>query len=783
MEAVWLILLAAIPLFFNPYSIQCFEPAKAALVFVFAIVLACGLFWGGFSKGRIKQTLHHPVALAVVFFFLSQLLSSFLAVSPPTALWGSYDRAQGFVTTLAWGVFFGILITRLRHPEQMERIFFVLALSSIPVCVYGLLQRFEADIFTWSASPSSRCTSTLGNPVFLGAYLIMLMPLSLGQFFRKRRDGKSAWLYGSAFVLQLITLWACGSRGPLLGGLAGLFAWLLLYQLICGRWRIMLILLGGGILCFMLIVSRQFQASSTLETGTGHVRLEIWRAMISLVKPHAPFSYPDGSRDSLNIIRPFIGYGPECLAWVFDPFYPAQLMRFEDKAALPDRAHNETWDVLAGSGFLGFGATWWLYLALLYTGLKQSGLIRYRRDGVQLLLCGLGGAAAGVLWGILWRGPALIGLGFPLGLMGGWILYLGLCALRRPEAGARSPSSFFVIALLAGLVAHIVEIQFGFTTITTGTLFWAYAAMLVASACSEEGEASSPGRLKFGAGVILFSLAAIVIGWVVVRPVWANLLYTRGQRMQNAGNLPAALEWFQKAVRWAPLEETYHSTLGKSRFVHAVQFHDENSLDTQMAHAVQDLLQAQTLNPLRSENAANLGGLYTGWALLKEHADLRQARGWRAEAYYEQALQICSNRVDTWNERALLHMNVLANPAQAESFLQQSVRLNKSDPKARELLGELYGRLGYAASSAPLRNLHLQRAWRQYEYATELAKEGHPVSNLFDLYFRMALLCRDLKRTEWARQYAEEALRLAPAEKRGEVQAFLGSLQEPASEL
>ena len=43
------------------------------------------------------------------------------------------------------------------------------------------------------------------------------------------------------------------------------------------------------------------------EYVTNQVRILIWQGAAEMVAPHEPLEYPDGSKDSFNVIRPLIG--------------------------------------------------------------------------------------------------------------------------------------------------------------------------------------------------------------------------------------------------------------------------------------------------------------------------------------------------------------------------------------------------------------------------------------------------------------------------------------------
>ena len=47
--------------------------------------------------------------------------------------------------------------------------------------MYGLLQHHGMDPLPWQGDVTTRIASTMGNPIFVGAYLIMVIPLTLGR--------------------------------------------------------------------------------------------------------------------------------------------------------------------------------------------------------------------------------------------------------------------------------------------------------------------------------------------------------------------------------------------------------------------------------------------------------------------------------------------------------------------------------------------------------------------------------------------------------------------------
>jgi tetratricopeptide (TPR) repeat protein len=233
MEACWLASAAVIPLFFNLSSVQIFESDKAA-VLRFLALCACAAWLlarlGSASrKGSepLSSLWQNPLVKPVLALALIYLLSSFFSVVPSLSWWGLYNRAQGTYTFLSYVILFLIVVAELRRPIQLRRMQFVLVLTSIPVAAYTIMQQIGLDPLPPSYMMVGRSSGSMGNPIFLGGYLIMVIPLTVCLFidaFQKRKKGieRTPALvlgcgFGVALALQLAALACTNSRGPVMG--------------------------------------------------------------------------------------------------------------------------------------------------------------------------------------------------------------------------------------------------------------------------------------------------------------------------------------------------------------------------------------------------------------------------------------------------------------------------------------------------------------------------------------------------------------------------------------
>lgn len=523
MEAAWLFAIVAIPVFFNVYSSRIFEPDKLTILRSLALLILAAWIVKLLEGGRIrwerlqpgespfKTILKLPLIAPVFALAVVYIISTIFSVTPRTSFWGSYQRLQGTYTTFSYLVVFLAMICNLRKRTQVDRLITTAILTSLPISLYGILQRYKIDPVPWGGDVSNRIAANLGNSIFLAAYLIMVLPLTIGRIVESFRsilyethrvavNTLRATIYVFIMALELIAIFFTGSRGPWLGMFAGIFFLLMLWTvLLHNRTLTIGIVVSALVISILLVVFNipngpleRFRSQRGIgrlgqilsaESRTGQVRVLIWEGAAKLVAPHKPLEYPDGSKDIYNFLRPLIGYGPESMYVAYNPFYPTDLGHVEKRNASPDRSHNETWDSLVMTGALGLGVYLWLFGSVFYFGLKWLGLIDSPKKRNIFLGLFFGGGVASAVFFVVWRGIAYFGVGLPFGSIIGLCAYLALVALFSKYDAPRSVSDIARVLtlsmLLAAIVSHFGEINFGIAIAATRTYFWTFAALLL----------------------------------------------------------------------------------------------------------------------------------------------------------------------------------------------------------------------------------------------------------------------------------------------------------------
>ena len=249
LEAGWLVAILAIPIFFNIHSERVFEPDKLALLRSIALVMAAAWLVGLIDRrswrdvARLRPSdpaaiWHRPLVLPVVALVLVYALATLFSIAPRVSWAGSYQRLQGTYTTLSYIVIFAMMAAAIRTPQQVRRVVSTAIVASIPVALYGLLQHFGHDPLPWGGNVQERVAGNMGNAIFIAAYLIMVVPLTLARIVDavgailgddqlSAADVARAAAYLFILAIQLLTIYWSGSRGPLIGLAVGLFSFTL----------------------------------------------------------------------------------------------------------------------------------------------------------------------------------------------------------------------------------------------------------------------------------------------------------------------------------------------------------------------------------------------------------------------------------------------------------------------------------------------------------------------------------------------------------------------------
>jgi len=562
LESGWLIALIITPIFFNLQTLRIFEEEKALVLRSLAVFL-CLVAAILLLEQRMKSLLHQlrsvwrlPLVRWCLLTGALYLLSTAWSIAPSLSFWGTYVRRQGTLTNLSYMAFFFFILLLLRSRQQLNRLLTAVMLASVPAALYAVLQHWNMDPIAWDTrlDPNimGRVSSVSGHPIFLAAYLVMVVPITMAKLIEHfeylamslKQGGTRQNIVPSLFSLiayllllglQMMAIVFTESRGPILGLLVGLFFFVFLLALLRGWMFLTLTATGflvvGAVLLVLVnlpnVPFMDFSDSPYIgrfsnvlenESGSAQVRILIGQGVFNLF--------------GADTLRTLIGYGPETLSLVYLKYASPQLINIARHNLSVDRSHNELLDLIAMQGVAGL-LVWLLLLSsFFYHVLHWLGLIQSKRSrNVFFALLATGGVMGWFLPYLFTDVFFLSAVGMAAGMMGAVTLYLVALALSyRGVALREHPHGLLLIALLAAVSAHFVELQFGIPTVTTRLYFWTYLGLAVVlglpllgltsdsvagKATGLEADSRYPIRESSGSSVVGFPVLGVLAGGVV----------------------------------------------------------------------------------------------------------------------------------------------------------------------------------------------------------------------------------------------------------------------------
>ena len=640
-EISWLFLILATPLIFNPLGFQVFDLPKIALVRTLTFGAAILWLLPRFSRGPLMCDLRAQISwsdarLWAAVLGLVMAASTSASIDPTLSFWGSYNRQEGLYTTLAYLLLFTLVASKLRSKGQAERLLLATALGGFPIVTYGILQWLTLDPIPWHMADKSTVIATLGRSNFVGSYLVMSIPLSAGAFVLNQhlwaRAAVGATLVGSFAVLVF-----ANARSAWAAIVVAALVILALRFLQQGGWRRLLFLVGiaitaGGI--FAVTYVGTLKAVGQLNPdrilplsqlgGSIAARITIWQASLELIAE-----------------RPVLGFGPDTFALAFYHVFPPQLVFYQGRDGVTDRAHNILLQQAATSGIIGLFA----YVALV-----------------------------------------------------GSVLAILVLGLRRSNGRER----ILLGSILMAVVGHLVDSLFTFDVASTAVVFWAAAGAGVG--LSRAAEARGSPELDLGhqgatkdllscrrlmsSGLAAAAMAAVLASNLapIVADTYAGLSFVPGSPLDKR------TERAQRATLLWPFEPAYRAMLGG---LYAERARNEADPRPSLEAAEAEFATVVSARPLEPGAWAALGSISGQRALaMGDSSALAEA-----EAAYDHAIDLAPNMATLHAAYGTFEL-AAGRFDLAATKLERATALDPTDARAWGYLAEAYRGLGRVKEAA-----------------------------------------------------------------------------------
>lgn len=394
-----------VPLFFLVKNEEVFEFNKmlATYTAVSIILVAWGCKTVFEKKLQFKKS---PLDWYIVFFIFSQLISTALSIHPRTSIFGYYTRFHGgLLSTLSYFILYYATATFIQRKHLYAFLAFIFA-GAFLATAYAFPEHFghspscliltnQFDASCWIQDVQTRVFGTFGQPNWLAAYLILLIPLTSSMLLMLGSDDsdekKTSTVIWKVFIailglMMFATLIFTKSRSGMLGFLAsfGISVLFFLFHSFTTAKRSSSSLLTQGLLAlaiaaialifgtaFTPTLSQLFAKPSTtptvdapvanvdrLEAGgtdSGDIRRIVWKGAIDVWKRY-----------------PIYGSGVETFGYSYYRDRPMEHNNVSEWDFLYNKAHNELLNFLATTGAVGLTAYLLLHAALAWFLCKEA---------------------------------------------------------------------------------------------------------------------------------------------------------------------------------------------------------------------------------------------------------------------------------------------------------------------------------------------------------------------------------------------------------------------------
>ena len=388
------IIVVGAPFFYFPWGVYPYTLAKilffqAAVEIVFFLWLALAISSPRYrprlltSKrsdgGQAKPT---PLLIAGSVFLSAMFLASINGIDFGRSFWSSYARGIGFFATLHFAAL-GLIVSSLYRELPWKKIFYSSLAVSVAVDLIAYAQLYIPNLLLIE-KPGYRPGATFGNPTFMAGYLVIHVFLAVYLLFRllRERNGVSGKPYAKillvagAGLLDAFTVFFAQTRGDIIGLAAGALTLLFIFSIkppedvprfLSKRktYAVLMAILISFAAVFFMTRDNLFWSKIPGLTRFSSISF----SNNSSIAPRL-FALSAGWRGFLE--KPFLGWGPENFAPLYDRYYDPRSLEFSYAETHFDKPHNLFLEYADSGGIILFLAFLAFFSSATYEVFKQK---------------------------------------------------------------------------------------------------------------------------------------------------------------------------------------------------------------------------------------------------------------------------------------------------------------------------------------------------------------------------------------------------------------------------
>lgn len=380
------------PLLLWPFTSEVFEFNKMMFVYLMTILIGAAWLIRAFNikKFEIART---PLDIPIFLFLASQIISTIISIDPHTSVWGYYSRFHGgLASTISYVVLYYALVTHfVGQPKAIKNLITAIFSTAAITSLYAILEKLGIDKNIWIQDVQNRVFSTLGQPNWLSAYLIAILPLAL---YKAINDSniKTRLVYWALSLLFLIVIFFTKSQSGIGAAILVLTAFTVITAIQHKKSKYLLLAIP------LIILVLFFKGNSVKNTLNSLNKINPFYSNATAIITEENKTRVGGS-DSMAIRRvvwqgavelgkkyPFFGTGVETFGYTYYWVRPAAHNLTSEQDFLYNKAHNEFLNFLANSGFVGLGTYLLLIASIIFVFTKHKSTVAEINISTPLLL-------------------------------------------------------------------------------------------------------------------------------------------------------------------------------------------------------------------------------------------------------------------------------------------------------------------------------------------------------------------------------------------------------------
>lgn len=318
-------------------------------------------------EGRRAFRREDFIFLAPFFAYLAYVILSFLRAPYPGPSVDDFVRYVIYMSVT-------LIVIREFTTEAIDRLTRILIITAYIAVLYGIVQLLDnrffppkeqgpgLDPFIWRGAFGRRIFSTYGNPNFFGNFLVLIFPIALTQYLKKRSIAVLPLV-----ALILVCLYFTETKGAYLGFGISAFLFTIFYGFFFLRDKLPVSRFKFLLLALLLPLGAVGAIYKIGNPASYSFRISTWLSTWEMVEA-----------------RPLTGIGVGSFKVIYPAYRRPVIFHIEGKHNTEtDHAEQEHLEQWMDNGLLGFGLYLWIIAFVTIIGLRALGVLTENLKGAR----------------------------------------------------------------------------------------------------------------------------------------------------------------------------------------------------------------------------------------------------------------------------------------------------------------------------------------------------------------------------------------------------------------